>query len=231
MKKAKRRPFVFLCTGMSLDGKLSNYKKECSAISSDDDREMLYDMRVIADAVMIGGNTLKLDDSGLTVKSIERQKKRLKSGKPAEPIKVSIVSNANDLNIKGDFFNKGSADKVVFTTKQTSKKKIKEIEKKAKVFVLGDKKVDLRKALELLYELGVKKLMVEGGGELIFSLLKDDLVDEINLKIGNLILGGRDTTTFCDGEGFDSFNYKKVKFVKIIKKSNYFILKAKVVKN
>lgn len=50
----KKRPFVFLCTGMSLDGKLSNYKKECVPISSDDDRDMLYDMRVFADAAMVG---------------------------------------------------------------------------------------------------------------------------------------------------------------------------------
>ena len=52
---------------------------------------------------------------------------------------------------------------------------------------MGDKRVNLKKALETLYGLGVKKLLVEGGGELIFSLLKDNLVDEINLKIGNLI--------------------------------------------
>lgn len=63
----EKRPFVFLCTGMSLDGNLSNYKKECVPISSDDDRDMLYNMRVFADAAMVGGNTLKLDDPGLMI--------------------------------------------------------------------------------------------------------------------------------------------------------------------
>ena len=56
----KKRPFVFLCTGMSLDGKLSNYKKECVPISSDDDRDMLYDMRVFADAAMVGWQHFKI---------------------------------------------------------------------------------------------------------------------------------------------------------------------------
>lgn len=95
---------------------------------------------------------------------------------------------------------------------------------------MGEKKVDLKKALETLYELGVKKFLVEGGGELIFSLLKNNLVDEINLKIGNLIIGGRETTTFCDGDGFGMPSFKKVKFVKVIKKPNCLILKLKVVK-
>ncbi|MDD4662110.1 MAG: dihydrofolate reductase family protein [Candidatus Pacebacteria bacterium] len=226
----KKRPFVFLCTGMSLDGKLSNYKKECVPISSDDDRDMLYDMRVFADAAMVGGNTLKLDDPGLMIKGEKRIKQRMKLKKPLDLVKVSVISNANDLKIDGDFFTRGSGEKVIFTTKETSNKKVEELRKKAKVFVMGEKKVNLKKALETLYELGVKKLLVEGGGELIFSLLKDNLVDEINLKIGNLIIGGRGTTTFCDGDGFGIPSFKKVKFVKIIKKPNYLILKLKVIK-
>jgi 2,5-diamino-6-(ribosylamino)-4(3H)-pyrimidinone 5'-phosphate reductase len=228
--KNLKKPFVFLCTGMSLDGKLSNYKKECSPISSDDDREFLYDHRIIADAVMIGGNTLKLDDSGLTVKSQERQNKRVKLGKPKEPMKVSVISDANGFKTSSDFFDKGSGEKVIFTTKKTSKSKIDEMEKKAKVFVLGNNRVNLKKALEILYKLGVKTLLVEGGGTLIYELLKENLVDEINLKIGDLIIGGKDTVTLCDGQGFNMLNVKKVKFIKIIKRAKVLILKAKIIK-
>lgn len=225
-----KRPFVFLCTGMSLDGKLSNHKKECSPVSADDDRNFLYDHRIIADAVMIGGNTLRLDDSGLTVKGQKRQKKRIALGKPEEPIKVCVISNANDIKTNGDFFDKGSGEKIIFTTKQTSKGKIEEIKKKAKVFVLGDKRVSLKKSLEILFSLGVKKLLVEGGGTLIYELLKENLVDEINLKIGDLIIGGKDTVTLCDGMGFDMKHVKKVRFVNVAKKRGVLIIKAKIVK-
>ena len=83
--------------------------------------------------------------------------------------------------------------------------------------------------MEVLYKLGVKKLMVEGGGELIFSLLKSNLVDEINLKIGNLIIGGRSSVTFVGGQGFDKLSARKVKFVKLVKKPNYLILKARII--
>ena len=213
---------------MSLDGKLSNYKKEQIEITSNDDKKFREDFKVIADAVMVGGNTLVQDDPSLTVKTKERQRKRIKLGKLPEPIKIGVVSNANSLKTKGDFFNKGEALKIIFTTTQTPESKIKEIKKKAKVFVLGKKEVNLKEAMGILYKLGVRKVMVEGGGELIFSLFKDNLIDEINLKIGNLIIGGRNSVTFVGGHGFDKLTAKKVKFVKLSKRPNYLILKAKI---
>jgi 2,5-diamino-6-(ribosylamino)-4(3H)-pyrimidinone 5'-phosphate reductase len=44
--------------------------------------------------------------------------------------------------------------------------------------------------------------MVEGGGELIFSLVADDLVDELSVFVGPKIIGGRDAPTLADGDGF-----------------------------
>jgi len=227
--KRNKKPFLFLCTGMSLDGKLSNYKKEQIDICTNDDKKFREDYKIIADAVMVGGNTLMQDDPGLTVKTKERQRKRIQLGKTPEPIKVGVISNANNLKIKGDFFDKGNTSKIIFTTTKTSKKKIEELKKKAQVYVLGKKMVNLKKALEFLYNLGVRKLMVEGGGELIFSLLRNNLVDEINLKIGNLIVGGRNSVAFVGGRGFDKLTAKKVKFIKVIKKPNYLIVQAKII--
>lgn len=228
MQKSKkiRRPFVFLSTAMTLDGKISSSRREEILVSTSDTKEMGFEHRIMADAVMVGGNTLLLDDPKLLVKTKERQMERVKLGKPPEPIKVGVVSNADKLKLKGDFLDKGDTPKVIFTTQQTSKKKIEQLKKRAKVYVLGRDMVNLKKAMSILYGLGVKKLMVEGGGALIFSLLKDGLVDEINLKIGNLILGGRDAVTFVDGEGFDILKAKKVKFVKITKKPDHLILKG-----
>ena len=107
MKKGRtdKKAFIFLCTGMSLDGKLSNFKKEQIEIATNDDKKFREDFKVIADAVMVGGNTLIQDNPALTVKTKERQRKRIKLGKPPEPIKVGVISNADNLKTKGDFFN------------------------------------------------------------------------------------------------------------------------------
>ncbi|MFA5994654.1 MAG: dihydrofolate reductase family protein, partial [Parcubacteria group bacterium] len=151
-------------------------------------------------------------------------------GRTAEPTKVVAISNANDLKIEGDFFDKGEGERIIFTTSQTAQEKIAEMEKKAMVFIVGEKKVDLEKSLEVLFEQGIKSLMVEGGGELIASLFEKDLVDEINLKIGNLILGGRKSATFVDGEGFDMLRAKKVEFLEIKRGETSIIIKAKVIR-
>jgi len=231
MKENKKRPFVFTCTGMTLDGKISTFQRKQVDITQNDNWVFLQEKRVIADAVMVGGRTLLLDDPSLTVKTLKRQKQRINLGKPPQPIKVAVIADAKFLKTKGDFFDKGNTEKIIFTTKLTPPKKIREIKKKAKVLVLGKEKIKLSKALEILYKLGVKALMVEGGGELIYSLFKEDLIDEINLKIGNLIFGGRNAPTFCDGEGFTYLNAKRVKIMKVIKQKNWLLLKCKVLKN
>ena len=229
--KEKIKPFIFLCTGMSLDGKISTSKRVNTRITTDDDRNFLYDHRVLCDAIMMGGKSIILDDPGLVVKSVQRQKQRLALGKTLEPIKVGIISDVSKLKMNGDFLNKSDVKKIIFTTERSSEAKIKALSNKAEIFVYGKQKVNLKRALAKLYTLGIKSIMVEGGGELIFSLLKDDLVDEINLKIGDLILGGRIAPTLCDGEGFSGLTAKQVKLVDLKRKENYLMLKYKVIKN
>jgi 2,5-diamino-6-(ribosylamino)-4(3H)-pyrimidinone 5'-phosphate reductase len=44
--------------------------------------------------------------------------------------------------------------------------------------------------------------MIEGGGELIFSAFAAEIVDELTVYVGSLLIGGRDAPTLADGEGF-----------------------------
>lgn len=221
---------MFLCTGMSLDGKISGSQGVDTKITVDDDRNFLYDHRVICDAIMVGGNTLIQDDPGLTVKSQKREEQRQALNKTKEPMKVAIVSDVCDMKARGDFMNKGDGKKVIFTTERSSSENINELKQNAEVFVYGKQRVDLRKSLEKLYSMRVESVMVEGGGALIFSLLEEDLVDEINLKIGDLIIGGENAPTLCDGKGFISNGAKQVELIDLKQKNNHLILKYRVKK-
>ena len=223
-----QRPYIFLCTGMTLDGKICTREKKQAQIATNDDKELLWDSRVRADAIMVGGKTLLQDDPGLILKNENKLQERLELGKNKYPWKVAVISDASDINTNGDFFKRGDSKKIIFTTKKTPKAKIEEIKNQPNtdVYVIDEKRVNLNKAMEILYGLGVKTLMVEGGGELIFSLFENDLVDEINLKIGNRIFGGRNAPTFVDGNGFDELTAKKVRIVGCEKRENYVILKC-----
>jgi riboflavin biosynthesis pyrimidine reductase len=69
------------------------------------------------------------------------------------------------------------------------------------VHELGDARVDLVAAMAQLHELGIQRLLVEGGGSLNFELLRLGLVDELQVFVAPLIFGGAGAPTLADGEG------------------------------
>jgi 2,5-diamino-6-(ribosylamino)-4(3H)-pyrimidinone 5'-phosphate reductase len=62
--------------------------------------------------------------------------------------------------------------------------------------------VDLEKLLDRLAGRGVERLLLEGGGELNWAFVRDDLVDELCVTIVPTLLGGRDAPTLLEGDGF-----------------------------
>ena len=192
--------FVYINSAMSLDGKLSTYERKQVRISNKEDFERVDALRAGADAVMVGSNTVAIDDPKLTVKSEELRKQRLIKGLPENPAKV-MVGSIKGIRPEGDFLNYGKAEKIIFTTEKEDKKKIEELKKKAKVYVLGKEKTNICEMMDILAGMGFKRIMVEGGGTLNYEMLEAGLVDEIYVAIGPKIFGGKDAPTLADGKG------------------------------
>ncbi|MFQ5941321.1 MAG: dihydrofolate reductase family protein, partial [Nitrososphaerales archaeon] len=90
--------------------------------------------------------------------------------------------------------------------------------------------VDLKKLLVILKRRGVKRLLVEGGGEINWSMLSSGFVDEIILTLAPRIVGGRDAITFVEGKGFEKIdNGVKLKLEKTRKIDNELILSYKII--
>ena len=51
---------------------------------------------------------------------------------------------------------------------------------------------------------GIKKILVEGGGETNWSFVKENLVDEAMITITPYLVGGVTSTTLVDGDGFST---------------------------
>jgi len=197
------RPYVILNVAMTADGKTDTIARRGAMISSELDMGRVDRLRAASDAVMIGGNTLLGDDPRLLVRSPELCKERLEHGLSENPIKVAVVTRA-DLASDSRFLNYGPARIIIFTTNQTSERQIDALRKRdVQVYVFGEKRVDLVAALDELGKVGVKKLLVEGGGTLNEELLKQDLVDEINVYIAPMIFGGASGPTFASGPGLE----------------------------
>lgn len=195
------RPFVFINIAMTADGKIDTYERKGSAISSLRDKERADQLRADADAVMVGGRTLLDEDPKLTVKSEMLRAERVARGLSPNPTKVGVVTQAK-MDADSQFLNAGPADIVIFTTRQTSKKYLSLLKaRQVDVYVDHAEKVNLKRALATLKDLGVNRLMVEGGATLNFELIRLGLVDEINVYVAPMVFGGESAPTMAAGSG------------------------------
>lgn len=195
-----KKPFIFINSAMSLDGKLSTFERKQVKISNKEDFERVDRLRASADAVMVGSNTVAIDDPKLTVKSEELRKERMAKGLPENPAKV-MVGSIKRIRLDGDFLSYGNSEKIIFTTEKEEKEKIAALKKKARVYVMGKEKTNIYEMVDILAGLGMKRIMVEGGGTLNYEMLEAGLVDEIYVAIGPKIFGGKDAPTLADGAG------------------------------
>jgi len=93
----------------------------------------------------------------------------------------------------------------------------------------GGRRVNLKVLLEELGKRGVKRLLVEGGGNLNWSLFKEGLVDEVQVAISPVIIGGKDAVTLVEGEGFGSIGEARRLRLEAVEKAGFnLVLKYKV---
>jgi 2,5-diamino-6-(ribosylamino)-4(3H)-pyrimidinone 5'-phosphate reductase len=195
------RPFVFINVAMTADGKIDTFERRGAAISSQRDKERVDRLRAESDAVMVGGRTLLDEDPKLTVKSEALRAERVARGLTPNPVKVGVVTEAN-LKTESEFLNAGPARIVIFTTHRTSKDQLAALRaRNVEVFVHAGERVDLAQMMQTFQELGIRRLMVEGGATLNFELLRLGLVDEISAYIAPMIFGGESAPTMAAGSG------------------------------
>ena len=198
-----KRPFVFINVAMTADGKIDTFERKGASISSQSDKERVDRLRAESDAVMVGGKTLLDEDPKLTVKSEVLRAERVARGLSPNPVKVCIVTEAT-IRLDSAFLTAGPASTVIFTTGQTSKEQISLLRSRgANVYVHDSERVDLPQALTTLRELGINRLMVEGGATLNFELLRLGLVDEVLAYIAPMIFGGESAPTMAAGAGVE----------------------------
>jgi 2,5-diamino-6-(ribosylamino)-4(3H)-pyrimidinone 5'-phosphate reductase len=192
---------VVVNAAMSADGKLSTREREQIAISGPDDFDRVDALRAESDAVMVGVGTVLADDPSLTVDDPDRRRARRDRGDPENPARVvadSQVRTPTDAQVLDE-----AATTYLLTSEAAPPDFVTEIEETgATVVTAGDQRVDLAAALSELEADGIERLMVEGGGELIFSLFDAGLVDELSVFVGSTVIGGRQAPTLADGEGF-----------------------------
>ncbi len=194
------KPFVFINIASSVDGKISDENRRQIKISCEEDFRRVDRLRAESDAIMVGIGTVLADNPRLTVKSEELRRWRIKQGKPENPIRVVVDSRCR-IPLNAKVLN-NDAKTIVAVSKLADKSKVEELKERAEVVCFGESRVDLVALMNYLYEIGIRKVMVEGGATLNYGLLREGLVDEIYVYYGNMIIGGAKAPTVVDGCSF-----------------------------
>lgn len=181
------RPYVLLSCAMSLDGYLDDTTDQRLLLSNNDDFDRVDDVRAGCDAILVGARTVRKDNPRLLVRSAGRRSARRAAGLPVDPIKVTLTGSG-ELDPSSRFFATGSADKIVFAASAAYARVREQLGSVADVVDAGEP-VDLARLLDELGARGVRRLMVEGGGEVYTQFLAADLVDELHVVIAPFFIG------------------------------------------
>jgi len=178
---------VFINVAASVDGRITDWSRRQVRISCEEDMKRVDSLRAESDAILVGIGTVLADNPSLTVKSEELREKRIKAGKTPNPLRVILDSKARTpVNAR---VLSGNAETLIAVSERAEGKRVERLKEKAEVVVAGRDRVDLRLLIDHLEKRGVEKLMVEGGGRVISSFLRERIADYLYVYTGGIVFG------------------------------------------
>jgi diaminohydroxyphosphoribosylaminopyrimidine deaminase / 5-amino-6-(5-phosphoribosylamino)uracil reductase len=204
----KRRPFVHVKIAMSLDGKIATQRGESRWITGPEARQLGHHWRDSHEAILVGANTLRVDDPALTARL---EAESLAGSLPLrQPLRI-VLAGQRPLLPDAQLFQDGLAATLVVTTEAYEKihKPLLNVHR-GEVELLSLPGVngnpDPAALLDHLYERGVVGLLVEGGPDVVASFLNAGIVDRLSTFIAPKLIGPdgipafRQTNVLCLAE-------------------------------
>src|SRR5487761_1439988 len=182
------RPFVSAKFAMSLDGKIATHTGESRWITSDEARLHGHRLRHIHDAILVGVNTVIVDDPELTT--------RLEGATTArQPLRVVL-----DSQLRLRMSAKVVGPNTLIATTRAGRMGLAEV---VKFLAMPDGRVALQPLLDELGQRGILSLLVEGGGTVHASFVSEGLVDKVYAYVAPTLIGGREAPSALGGSGVE----------------------------
>jgi 5-amino-6-(5-phosphoribosylamino)uracil reductase len=187
------RPYTLLSCCVSIDGYIGNAASRL-LLSNDADFDRVDAVRATCDAILVGAETVRVDNPRLLVRSETRRAQRAARGLPASPMKVTVTRRA-ELDAGADFFRLGDAEKLVYCATPRVEDARERLEPVATVVDCGDS-VEMRTLSTDLASRGVERLMVEGGATIHTQFLTENIADELQLTVAPVFVGDSEAPRF-----------------------------------
>lgn len=158
-------------------------------LSGDGDHRIFGVLRGLSDVILAGAATVRTEGYGPA--RPRASWRELREGRsPAPPI--AVITRRLDLDLGGALFTEAPpyARTIVITTESAPEDRRRDAASKAEVIVAGEERVDVRRAVDALRDLGHRRILCEGGPRLNGQLNAAGLVDELCLTISPLLVGG-----------------------------------------
>lgn len=185
-----RRPYVTVSAAATIDGKIAT-KSGDSAISSRRDLARVHRLRAAHDAVLVGAGTVLADDPLLTVRYAQGR----------SPARVVLDPAGRTPSGSRLLLTCGDVRTILVVTGRADARDRRRLEGAGATVLVEEDGIRLRPLLGRLYGLGVRTLLVEGGGRTIWGFVAEGVFDEVVLTISPHIAGGGGTS-LVGGEGF-----------------------------
>ena len=176
-------PLVTLKFAQTLDGRIATATGNSRWLSSEKFQRLAHRLRAVNDAVVVGIDTILADDPQLTVRLIRGRNptRVILDSRLRIPLDAKVVSGQE------------AAPTIIATTSHADDKKLSSLRERG-IEVLEtpedeEGKVNLRELLGTLGKRGISSVLVEGGGGIITSLLRQNLADKMVVAVAPKIMG------------------------------------------
>lgn len=198
-----RIPWVTAKSAMTLDGKIATASGESKWITGPKSRSHAQRLRLSADAVLVGVETVLADDPSLTVRTQPGFRR------PAwHPVKLRIILDTRARTPLGCRLvsDDGRASTLIVVSESADPAKIAALQARVTVIRAPERegRIDLAWLMPELGRMGVLHLLVEGGGTVLASFFEAGLVHRIAFFYAPRILGGEESRRSVAGRGFRS---------------------------
>jgi diaminohydroxyphosphoribosylaminopyrimidine deaminase/5-amino-6-(5-phosphoribosylamino)uracil reductase len=180
-------PYVTLKAAVTLDGKLATATGDSRWVTGEDARAWVHRLRDQVDAILVGANTVRLDDPKLTT--------RLPGGAGRDAVRI-VVDSRLRLTPKYTIFSQRSpARTVIATLEDPASRKARRFADLGvdvwQVRATKNGRVNLKALLKRVAEEGLNHVLVEGGSELYGSFLREGLADALALFLAPKLIGAK----------------------------------------
>ena len=188
-----RTPYVLMKYAMTIDGKIATCTKESKWISNTSSRQHVQQTRKEYQAIMVGVQTIIDDDPSLTcrIPNCKQMIRIICDTNLRTPLTSKVVQTAHEIPTWIATCSSQHNKIIQFQSKGC---KILQIQKL-------NNQIDLQHLMQVLGDLGVSSIILEGGGNLHWSALHQKIVDKLHVYIAPKLIGGKHAPSPIQGVG------------------------------